>query len=175
MISFRQVPSESEAQWEAFLQGLYQRGLGGNRLRLITTDGCAGLHRALDMVYPYVPRQRCWAHKLRHVAAKLPRKHQGASLGEAKGIYLAHTRREAITRFRGWAACWRKTWRSYCPSWTALKLTGRRCAPPTPSNGPFQGRGGATQDKAHELFPKPCQRGANHLWCHQPLKYLLGG
>jgi transposase-like protein len=41
------------------------------------------------------------------VAARLPRKHQEACLGEAKGIYQAPTRREAIARFRLWAARWR--------------------------------------------------------------------
>lgn len=107
LVSFRQATSESEAQWEAFLRDLYDRGLRGARLRLITTDGCPGLHRALDTVYPYVPRQRCWAHKLRNVAAKLPRKHQEACLREAKVIYQAQTRREAVTRFRQWSAQWR--------------------------------------------------------------------
>jgi transposase-like protein len=75
LLSFRQATSESEAQWEAFLRDLYRRGLEGRMLRLISTDGAPGLHRALETVYPYVPRQRCWAHKLRNVAAKLPRKH----------------------------------------------------------------------------------------------------
>lgn len=107
LISFRQAPSESEAQWEAFLGDLYQRGLKGQRLRLITTDGCPGLHRALDTVYPYVPRQRCWAHKLRNVAAKLPRKHQETCLQEAKRVYQAPTRRQALACFRQWATCWR--------------------------------------------------------------------
>ena len=107
LLSFRQAPSESAAQWEAFLQDLYQRGLEGQELQLVTTDGAPGLHRALDTVYPYVPRQRCWAHKLRNVAAKLPRRHQEPCLQEAKGIYLAPTHRDAITRFRRWAAHWR--------------------------------------------------------------------
>ncbi len=106
LLSFRQAPSESEAQWEAFLRDLYDRGLQGTRLRLVTTDGCHGLHRALDIVYPYVPRQRCWAHKLRNVAAKLPRKDQEPCLQEAKRIYQAQTRREAVTRSRQWAAHW---------------------------------------------------------------------
>ncbi|MFQ5861481.1 MAG: IS256 family transposase [Dehalococcoidia bacterium] len=107
MISFRQASSESEVQWEAFLGDLYDRGLGGKALRLVTTDGCKGLHRALDTVYPYIPRQRCWAHKLRNVAAKLPRKHQEACLQQAKGIYQAQTRRGAVTCFWEWAARWR--------------------------------------------------------------------
>lgn len=108
LISFRQATAESEAQWEAFLRDLYARGLEGQGLRLISTDGCPGLHRALDTVYPYVPRQRCWAHKLRNLAAKLPRAHQETCLREAKGIYLAQTRREALARFWTWAARWRE-------------------------------------------------------------------
>jgi len=107
LISFRQATSESEAQWEAFLRDLYDRGLKGTALRLITTDGCRGLLLALDMVYPYVARQRCWVHKLRNVAARVPRKHQEACLSQAKGIYQASTHREAVQRFRAWAAAWR--------------------------------------------------------------------
>jgi transposase-like protein len=107
LLAFRQARSESEASWEAFLRDLYDRGLEGRTLRLITTDGCPGLHRALDTVYPYVRRQRCWAHKLRNVAAKLPRKSQEACLAGAKAIYEAPTRREAVQRYRVWAAQWR--------------------------------------------------------------------
>ena len=79
----------------------------GKALRLVSTDGCPGLHRALDTVYPYAPRQHCWAHKLRNVAAKLPCKHQETCLQEAKGIYQAHTQRDARARFRQWASHWR--------------------------------------------------------------------
>ena len=107
LISFRQGVAESEAQWEAFLQDSYSRGLEGESLRLIVTDGCPGLHRALDTVYPYVPRQRCWAHKLRNVASKLPRKHQDACLKGAKTIYQAQTQQQAVTNFRDWVSRWR--------------------------------------------------------------------
>lgn len=108
-ISFRQANSESEAAWEAFLRDLYDRGLKGRALNMISTDGCPGLHSALDTVYPYVARQRCWAHKMRNVASKLPRKLKDTCLTEAKTIYQAHTRREAVLRFRRWAARWRST------------------------------------------------------------------
>jgi len=107
MISFRQADAESEAQWEAFLRDLYDRGLYGKQLRLVVTDGGSGLHRALDTVYPYVSRQRCWVHKLRNVAAKLPRKVQEACSKGAKLIYQAGNRREAIARFREWSKEWR--------------------------------------------------------------------
>lgn len=107
LISFHQAAAESEVHWEAFLRDLYNRGIEGKTLRLVVTDGCPGLHRALDMIYPYVPRQRCWAHKLRNIASKLPRKYQEACLGEVKLIYLAQTRREAVELFRDWASKWR--------------------------------------------------------------------
>jgi transposase-like protein len=106
LISFRQASSESEAQWEMFLRDLYKRGLEGNNLKLVVTDGCAGLHRALDTVYPYTPRQRCWAHKLRNVADQLPRKCQEECLKEAKGIYQAENKREAGKLFREWSVHW---------------------------------------------------------------------
>jgi putative transposase len=106
LVNFRQATSESEAQWLAFLQDLYNRGLEGKHLRLVTIDGCPGLYRALDIVYPYVPRQRCWAHKLRNVASRLRRQDKELCLAEAKAIYQAHTRREAVTSYQDWAAKW---------------------------------------------------------------------
>jgi len=106
MISFRQATSESEAQWEGFLRDLYERGVYGRSLLLVVTDGNPGLHRALDTVYPYVSRQRCWAHKIRNVASKLPRKVQEPCLKGAKLIYQADTRREAVACFKVWAREW---------------------------------------------------------------------
>jgi putative transposase len=107
LLDFRLATAESTAQWEAFLEDLFRRGLEGKQLQLIATDGCPGLHAALAIVYPRVPRQRCWAHKLRNVAAKLPRKHQEACLRGAKQIYLADHGRQAGQRFRHWAEQWR--------------------------------------------------------------------
>jgi putative transposase len=109
MLCFHQATGESEAQWGAFLQDLYQRGLEGKALALVVTDGNPGLQRALEMVYPYVPRQRCWVHKLRNVAAKLPRRTQEPCLHGAKAIYQTSTRREGITRFHEWASQWRSS------------------------------------------------------------------
>lgn len=112
LFSFRQATSESAAQWEAFLNDLYRRGLEGKSLRLITTDGCPGLHEALATVYPYVKRQRCWAHKLRNIAARLRRCNQQECLTAAKEIYQASNSRQAADRFHAWA----KTWRTLEPN-----------------------------------------------------------
>lgn len=107
LLSFRQVRAESEATWTAFLTDLAQRGLVGAALQLIVTDGQPGLLAALAVVYPFVQRQRCWAHKLRNVAAKLPRRLHATCLAEAKAIYQAASQRAAIRVFRRWAGRWR--------------------------------------------------------------------
>lgn len=107
LLDFRVATAESAAQWESFLTELHRRGLEGTHLSLIVTDGAPGLIEAVEMVYPRILRQRCWAHKLRNVAAKLPRKHQAACLKGAKAIYLAETALEAGKRFRTWANEWR--------------------------------------------------------------------
>lgn len=109
MVDFRLANSESQAAWEAFLRQLYERGLEGRHLRLITTDGCTGLHAALALVYPYVPRQRCWAHKLRNVANLLKRDQVEPCMEGARRIYQAATRREAIRAYWEWARTWRST------------------------------------------------------------------
>lgn len=106
LLDFRLGTAESQAQWEAFLSNLRERGLFGNHLRLVVTDGCVGLHRALETVYPYVPRQHCWVHKLRNVANHLKRSQQQC-LEEAKAIYKAETRTAATQVYWGWANRWR--------------------------------------------------------------------
>jgi putative transposase len=70
VIGYMKAKAESEAAWEAFLDDLYKRGLTGERLKLIVADGAPGLWSALERVYPRVPRQLCWAHKIRNVRDK---------------------------------------------------------------------------------------------------------
>jgi len=106
IIDFRQSTSESESQWEAFLNNLFNRGLLGSRCKLVVTDGCAGLHRALETVYPYIARQRCWVHKLRNVATRPRRRDQEECLAGARLIYLANNKREAVKAFRDWEEKW---------------------------------------------------------------------
>jgi putative transposase len=111
LIDFYTVDSEGESEWSVFLNDLYRRGLKGRRLLLITTDGAPGIRLALRMVYPRVAHQRCWAHKLRNIANKLPKKHQATCIDQARRIYLAATRNEAVRRFWDWS----KNWRSVVP------------------------------------------------------------
>jgi transposase-like protein len=90
------------------LEDLHRRGLEGIHLRLIATDGGTGLGAAIGMVYPKVPHQRCWAHKLRNGASLLPRKIQAACLRGAKRIYQTDTAQDAGKRFRAWKTEWQE-------------------------------------------------------------------
>jgi putative transposase len=71
MIDFLLAASESQNAWEGLLRDLYGRGLEGKGCELITTDGGKGLRNALEVVYPRIPRQHCWAHKMRNVLNKV--------------------------------------------------------------------------------------------------------
>src|SRR4030043_1780837 len=71
MIDFLLAASESQNAWEGFLRDLHERGLEGKLCELITTDGGNGLRNALEVVYPRIPRQHCWAHKTRNVLDKV--------------------------------------------------------------------------------------------------------
>ena len=106
ILSFKQVESESEACCCSFLESLYKRGLEGKNLKLISTDGSPGLIAAVESVWPHVPRQRCWAHKLRNVANKVRKCNEKACLDGARLIYLAPNRTEAAKRFRAWRKNW---------------------------------------------------------------------
>src|SRR5438309_3307580 len=70
IIDFRLAGSESAAEWERFLTDLFRRGLTGQGLEMICVDGGGGLLAALPTVFPGIPVQRCWAHKIRNVLNK---------------------------------------------------------------------------------------------------------
>ena len=106
MLDFRLAPTESEAAWTRFLTSLWSRGLHEERLGLIATDGGSGLCKALDVVFPLTPHQRCWAHMMRNVVAACP-KRWADEVGEAaRAIYKAPSRRAAIDAFKRFKQRW---------------------------------------------------------------------
>lgn len=106
LLDYRLVSSESSTEWERFLGSLYARGLHGENLQLVTTDGGSGLKAALPLVYGDVPHQLCWAHKMRNVAGYLNKAQEQLCLGQAKRIYLASNRREARAAWNEWKERW---------------------------------------------------------------------
>ena len=106
VLSFQLTEVEDEASWSGFLSDLKGRGLHGKGLRLIITDGNPALLKAVKRIYPFVKAQRCMAHKMRNVAVKIRKINRPHCLKEAKLIFSAESRKEALRRFKTWEATW---------------------------------------------------------------------
>jgi len=103
MIDFLLATSESQNAWEGFLRDLYVRGVGGRVCEMITTDGGKGLVEALEVVYPRIPRQHCWAHKTRNVLDKVRRADQEKVKKDLHRVSYAKSRQLAIQAY--WSFC----------------------------------------------------------------------
>lgn len=106
LLSFQLTEVEDTESWRGFLADLKGRGLLGKNLKLIVTDGNPGLLKALKAIYPFVKVQRCIAHKMRNVAVKVRKVNRAHCLKEAKFIFAAENRKEAVKRFKTWEARW---------------------------------------------------------------------
>jgi putative transposase len=106
LLSFQLTEGEDTEAWQGFVSDLRGRGLLGKNLKLIITDGNPGLLKALKTIYPFVKVQRCIAHKMRNVAVKIRKANQAHCLKEAKLIFAAGNRKEAVKRFKTWEARW---------------------------------------------------------------------
>ena len=105
ILAYQFAHGESEIAWVEFLQDLFLRGLTGKNLKLIVTDGGKGLRAALPLVYPRIPLQLCWAHKMRNIADKV-RRQEGSCVAEAAAIYRAENKNQAQRAFREWREKW---------------------------------------------------------------------
>ena len=54
----------------AFFQDMRARGLGDPLL--VVSDGASGVIKAIEVCFPRSARQRCLAHRMRNLAAKVP-------------------------------------------------------------------------------------------------------
>jgi putative transposase len=108
VIDFRLACAESAAQWELFLTDLYRRGLTGERLEMICVDGGAGLLAALPMVFPNIPVQRCWAHKIRNVLDKVRKADRPRFKRDLHAIMNARNEPQARSAARRLADRWQE-------------------------------------------------------------------
>lgn len=103
VVDFLLATSESQNAWEGFLRDLYGRGLEGSRCELITTDGGNGLGKALEVIYPRIARQHCWAHKTRNVLDKVKKADQEKVKKDLQRISHAKNRQAATQAY--WSFC----------------------------------------------------------------------
>jgi putative transposase len=106
VIDFRLAQSESAAEWERFLGDLIRRGLTGDSLEMICVDGGSGLRASLPTAYPGIPVQRCWAHKMRNVLAKVRQADQAAVKADLQAVINAKTLPQARSAARRFADHW---------------------------------------------------------------------
>lgn len=110
VIDWRLATGESAAQWELFLTDLWRRGLTGRHLEMIGVDGGSGLLAALPIVYPNIPIQRCWAHKIRNVLDKVRVADQALVKKALHAIMNARTASQARSAARRFADRWQETY-----------------------------------------------------------------
>lgn len=111
VIDFRLARSESEAEWTTFLTDLERRGLTGEAWDLIAVDGGSGLLAALSVVFPNVPVQRCWAHKMRNILDKVRKADQKRVKAGLQDVYRA----ENLIQARKAAGQWARQWQTLYP------------------------------------------------------------
>ncbi len=95
---------ESRVSWEDFLLHLKRRGL--SEPSLIVLDGNPGLLKAVEALFPGVPLQRCMVHKVRNIAVYCPKTLKATVVAEAKRLFYATNKEEALNRFSEWKDRW---------------------------------------------------------------------
>ena len=110
LLAFVRARGESQAAWEGMLQDLFRRGLKGDQLKLVITDGCAGLAAALQTVYGAVPHQRCWVHKMRNLCEAVRRRDHDQVKQDLQRIYQAGCLAEAREAFRTFRGYWQSVY-----------------------------------------------------------------
>lgn len=92
---------ESYAAWKSFLDNIIIRGM--NDPLLITIDGCPGLIRAVNELFPNSDIQRCTKHKTENVLNKVLKSDRDKIHDDLRRIFYAPTydhAKEAIEAFK---------------------------------------------------------------------------
>jgi len=108
LLSFQLAGSESEASWWGFISDLKQRGLTGEKLEVIISDGASGLVKAHRALYPRVPHQLCAFHKAMDLAGHLTdKRHRSRIMADALRVFEGETATQV-----------RKNLRAFCDRWS---------------------------------------------------------
>ena len=113
VIDYQLSMTEKEEHWVRFLTWLSHRGLKGKNLKLIITDGCHGLWNAVDMVFPDLKHQTCWAHKMRNILDKVKKAEQEAVHKDLKELFDPKT--DTNQKAQKIVNLWKKKWRRKYP------------------------------------------------------------
>ena len=106
LVGFTDGVRESAQSWRDLLLDLKRRGLS-TAAELAVADGALGFWKALGEVWPTTREQRCWVHKTANVLNKLPKSLHSKAKRALQDIWMAETKRDAITAFGAFAESYR--------------------------------------------------------------------
>lgn len=92
---------ESYNAWKVFLEDLLKRGMGEPMLTII--DGCPGLIKAVDEVFPESDKQRCTKHRTENVLDKVVERDKASVKESVRKVFYASTyehAKEAVELFK---------------------------------------------------------------------------
>lgn len=92
---------ESYNAWKGFLEDLVRRGMSDPMLTII--DGCPGLIKAVDEVFPESDKQRCTKHKTENVLDKVLEQDRASVKESVRKVFYASTyehAKEAVELFK---------------------------------------------------------------------------
>jgi putative transposase len=108
----------------AFFQDMRGRGLGDPLL--VVSDGAGGIIKAIETCFPRSERQRCLAHRMRNLVAKVPEDRWPEFKACATAAYQAPSRALLAT----WPPAWSRSTRPSCRArWPASWKTSRPVSP----------------------------------------------
>ncbi|MGB2768735.1 MAG: transposase, partial [Candidatus Zixiibacteriota bacterium] len=93
--------------WWGFISDLKQRGLAGEKLEALVSDGASGLVKAHRALYPRVSHQPCTFHKANDISAHLANKrHRHRIIADALYVFEATTATQVRKRLRLFCGKW---------------------------------------------------------------------
>jgi len=107
LLSFQLAGSESETSWWGLISDLKQRGLVGEKLEVIVSDGASGLVKAHRALYPRVPHQLCTLHKAMDLADHLTdKRHRRRIRADALRVFEGETATQVRKNLRTFSDKW---------------------------------------------------------------------
>jgi putative transposase len=107
LLSFQLVHNESESCWWGFLSDLKHRGLKGENLEVIVSDGASGLIKAMRALYPRIAHQLCTFHKVTDLGQHMLNKaHRNRIISDALHIFEAETATQIRSRLKVFCDRW---------------------------------------------------------------------
>lgn len=102
ILSFRMADSEDLPSWKGFPADPKARDLLRKKTKLIVSCGNPALPKAMAETHPFSGVKRLRARRVRKMAVRLKRENRKPDMGEARLIFTAPSKKEALRRFKAW-------------------------------------------------------------------------